>query len=57
MKRIAQIVAATGFVRAVVETSGDVVAPKGMVFIELGPDIPSPGGMYWNGDGFQVDAP
>ena len=52
MKRIAQVITATGFVSAVVRPSGAVAVPPNMTFIEIEDDQPDVSGWTWDGEAF-----
>lgn len=53
MKRVAQIVDATSYVRAVVRPGGEMVAPSGMTFVEIEDDLADPTGQYYVNGQFQ----
>lgn len=57
MLRVAQILEETGFVQAVVRPSGQMEAPAGMIFIEIGDDVPDPCGKYYVDGEFQDEIP
>lgn len=57
MKRIAQIVIATGFVQAVIITGGVLVAPSGMTFVDVTGDARELAGWWYVNGQFQQAAP